>query len=460
MTSLPFAHEASARTAKRPFWWALFLAVLLALPLAWNVVNYPPQAQYDYGQHRDMILMNKSLKVLVPNIPNNALMTNPPYYWYVLGKATRVVKLLAPARLEPIDDTVFFRLAHSAGLCLIAFLLVRRLSDKYRLTPAAQGVLGLGIAVIPNVYLAQVMVRADHLAFLALYGLLLLWYCRDLGEGFWTARRRDILAWSALVVALANTRHIVAPAVALFLLMAGLRYLKEFGGLSRRRRILAPTLLAVVVAASSHYYGVNYLRTGHLISQPIITPYYQKHAQAAKDFDRVSMFTNMDFGALLEEPNREAPFKPYDAFWPRLYGDMWGDHWLFFSGANRTENRPLVKKAVFVAAAPFTLAYLLLPLAYGVAAGRRLLSGRMPDLFQSSGLMFAGGLLALVTFVWSEPEPGKNSTVKFIYIYPYVLLPILCIVDTVRRHAGWARVVLAYLALLVAAASPLYFYVP
>ncbi len=144
-----------------------------------------------------------------------------------------------------------------------------------------------------------------------------------------------------------------------------------------------------------------------------------------------------------------------NSFWPRLYGDMWGDHWLYFSGRKGEDVKTGLKKLVFILALPFTLLYFGLPVYYSMKGIRSVFKKRLPEYAELAGSIFVLGLLMLIAFVWMDPETGKNSTVKFTYILGYSLFPFYCIINWLNMPGRRIKLFSVYMLVLFMVALPL-----
>ncbi len=441
---------------------ALVLGVSTGIFLL-NTFSHPWEESYDHPVHSATIEKNAkvgwSLRYLLPQDGVDLLQTNPPYYWFILGKmwGVYVEGLGRIANLEPPIHYHFFRLAHLAFIILVAslysFSLVPRLCDNGLLIKW----FALCLFLLPNLYLSQVMVRSDHLLLLFLNLLFYLWFRFDFAGNLWTSGWR-VASWSGCIIGMSNTRHFAVVGVALFFLWgcAGLRTF--FPAFSAGRKLLVTLLLLLTIVLSAHHYVLQFAKTGYLFSQPLTTDYYKKYHERQKNFSRWGMFTNMEFHLLWNNPNRTVRFTEGNSFLPRLFSDMWGDHWLYFSGPKFSDKKVTFKRIVLVLAIPFTLLYFGVPLfLFGTYLVRTKLL-EAPHWRYAASALFVGAIILLGLFVYLEPEVGKNATVKFSYLLGYQWMPLFSLLGFLEHRPVLSRVVMAYTCVLWVSCLPLYVY--
>jgi hypothetical protein len=140
----------------------LVIAVIAAATtiMIHNTVAHPPASSYDYEAHRASIALNESLRDPWPKTPANQLEYNPALYYSLFAKPSRLLELLIGRSLEPY---YVFRVGHIVMIITVALLLARGLVPRITDDPRLRFWFVLSLFVIPNVYLAQVMVLADHL---------------------------------------------------------------------------------------------------------------------------------------------------------------------------------------------------------------------------------------------------------------------------------------------------------
>ena len=419
-----------------------------------NTFAYPPERSYDYTRQSAAVRENEDLHEIEPQTLPYQYEYNPVFYYYVTGHLNHAFEMIMGPEAS-LDPYYLCRLMH---LCLIGSLLLayafvfnpRVFEDEM----AGLVLLG-GMAIIPNLYLAQVMVRPGHFVMLFAHLIFLLWFSYDLherlGRDWWAT-----LLWGGLLVGLAHTDPMAFPAFAVFFVWGGWILLRRrWGGGNRGDLVRAVCLVLVLAAAGGQHYALRYATTGRLLGVGSHLEYYREYHQRQKDFSRVPMYTNMEFWKLLETPNRFAEFSGKNAFWPRVYGDMWADHWLYFSGREQVqESKPLAKKIALILALPFTLLYALAPLV-SLARGPIKKWARPQKV---GALLWLLAFAVFMVVVYRMPEPDKNSLVKFCYVLGYYWFPVVCLARWMDGKRKLTRGLLAYMGIQALVCLPLYVY--
>jgi hypothetical protein len=434
-------------------WFALAVLVVAGVVMLRNALVHPPQKSHGYTRQLMCVERNMSLQYWLPRKGVYQYEYNPPYYYYFLGKLAGLVRLY----LGPVHPYYPFRLAQWVMWLGVAALLCFSLLPRLTQEPWLQAWFVLALFAVPNLYLTLVMVRADNL-FLPLAGLLFyLWFRFDFPRHLSRSRWR-LVVLVLLLVALANSRSF---SLAIFLVFGtwGLWLLLKDAWRRREVRAWLKVGLAIltVVAGAGHYYLYRYATTGLLFTQnQMVDSYHRYYYRKQIGFDRWPMFLNLRFDRVVKRPDRYAFYDgPHhgNAIWPRLYADMWADHWGYFSTAEDTVAR---KQVVLVAASVFSLAYFLLPVALALGSLANLWRRRPLSWHQTAAFIFTGGLILLSVFVWKEPEVGKNATVKFTYILAYYWAPFFCLLRLLSGRPRWQRIWFAYTAALVVLCFPFY----
>ena len=456
MISAHRSAQGNSGSVKRYFIFAV-LALTAAIMIS-NSFRHPTRWVYDPGKHREVVDTNLPFKVLIPKRGQGHYDYNPPLYYYLIGKTKRILDLPFDSDLDPVNIS---RVYHILFIFLIAGLFIFRLAPKtLGITDTRKSAsFAMSLFIIPNLYLTQIMIRPDHLLFLILNLLFFIWFYYDFPEKLSKSRWR-LAAWGILLVGLANTRHLAFPAFVVFFLWGFLIIFKKMREPSSGKHFVKIGLfLTVIVGLSSAHYIKRYLDTGYLVRiNRNYSQYLQNYYQRQMDFDRSKLFFNFQFDKLLEIPNRYADFRDRNAFLPRLYGDMWADHWLYFSGPKLSDTKIGNKRLVLVLASVFALLYFLLPLG-GTFKGIQILrSGRQLSMVQTASILWVAAFLCLIAFVNHHPEVGKNSTVKFCFLIGYSWLPLIVIADFFKRKPRLGNFFLAYQIILFLVCIPLYFY--
>lgn len=161
----------------------------------------------------------------------------------------------------------------------------------------------------------------------------------------------------------------------------------------------------------------------------------EKYVAQRQGFDWSHYFGSFYFDELQQTPNRtyrrldrRSRRRPNDdsfftnrhanSFFTILYSETWGDHWLYFSGEAGKERRQHTKRFVLSAALVPTLLLLLRTLWIVGRLAHDFVKRRWPAPPQTLllALLAVGISLYLYWQTGDALKPGKQSTVKFIYI--------------------------------------------
>jgi hypothetical protein len=180
----------------------------------------------------------------------------------------------------------------------------------------------------------------------------------------------------------------------------------------------------IVASLSGGWWVYRYVHTG-AVMDAYNRGYVDRYQPLKKDFDFYHYYSTFYFGNLLDVPSRaDVPQRPStnpkgNSFWTQLYSDFWGDHFLYFSGSqNRVERKLWVKRVLFVLALPLSILVWLGIITGTLRAIADAIRRRVflqPTLFMSAA--FWGGFVLFVG--WQATAgllPGKNTTIKFLYI--------------------------------------------
>lgn len=426
-----------------------------------NAWVHQPEWAYDFAVHIGSARNNESLTDWRPRPLVDQLEYNPPLYYMTASKLNHLFERVSRSAGRAFKANPYFayRAMHiGIFLCVTGFytlLLAPRLFARRE----TRGAFALGLVLIPNTYLASVMMRADHLLLLFVQLLAGFWFFFDFPSHLATSRWRQAV-WACALIGMANSRNFALPAFALFLGWGAFLWGRHARGRGRSERLACSVAILVVLALSGQHYVHRWATTGLTVAQRTDLAYYRDYLLKQEGFDRRAMFLNLEFSRLLVgPPNRFAVFSGDNAFLPRLWGDMWADHWLYFSGRPLQELKAAFKRVVLVTGIPFTLLFfgapvLLIGESLGAAWKRRRFTA--PGLPEAGALLFLAALGLLGVFVWNEPEVGKNSTVKFCYLMGYSNLALLPMMRWVDRTEARARAWLAYSVILWLSGLPLY----
>lgn len=223
------------------------------------------------------------------------------------------------------------------------------------------------------------------------------------------------------------------------------------------------------IGASGWY--VERYRTLGQVAPAYDDAYMKKFKPLQADFEFLPYFTSFHFDRLYAKPHRrmstfdgthEEQWAVGNSFFTIAYSELWGDHWLIFTGNRRaTDWKVWPKRTLFVAALPLTL-FLVAGLIWAlvrIARTRwRELLRAPPDL--TLGLYVVGSLA--VFLAWQTTgglTPGKQSGIKFIYNAFWAPAACLLAVYPLRRPAALTGLTL-YTLVIFGIAMPLALYWP
>jgi hypothetical protein len=280
----------------------------------------------------------------------------------------------------------------------------------------------------------------------------------------------------ALVAGLAGlSRPFSVAAVAVFgaFNLAHLALTTPARGAALARRAAAVALVTAVVAGS-------WLVLRGMVAGSWSATYRHGYIERfdRRGFDYASYLTTFHLRELVTTPNRKinrkdqanferGEFPPgnryANSFFTTLYSETWGDHWLYFSGRRGVEKKKWAKRILFVVALPLVP---LLAWRIGRAAAsvvRRAAARPLEAVFDPAAVLLlhlvAGAALFLYWQLGSALSPGKQSSIKFVYIASlYAPAVTLCFVAALRER--FARPWAVYLAALFVAALPVAVFVP
>jgi hypothetical protein len=452
----------------------LFLFILIKLVVtAYNAGSYA-QNTYDYKMHAQ--------RARSGGLSMAGRAYNPPLYYLPALPYVEIQKLRGVQEPSPTDLLDLLRWTNLGYLALFYWCWVFCIFPALAGDQRSATIASLVLLAVPGY---QKLAAASHpdnaLACMSAVCMALwLWLRRDHpppAPEDRAARRRRTWAFVALTVAagLAGITRPFGVVPALVFLGALLVELARGRRLFSRSYVLpASAVAAVVVAVAGSWLGYQRFVVGHMA--PVYEPKYIKpYVSLRKKFDFVDYFTTFRLGSLLQTPNRfmhevdrpppprnprrsppvPPPNQASNSFFTLLYSEVWGDHWLYFSGSQTVDYKIWPKRFVLAAAFP------LLPLLtwrFLVGVWQSFRNWR-PKLGQGIEPLLALGFLLLgsaLYIYWQTGEgllPDKNSTVKFLYVaflLPFAL--VLCAVPGTgrRRYNAW----LYYLLTLFMAALP------
>jgi len=393
-----------------------------------NTFRHPEVFMYDEWAHQRAVQQFQEKFFALPEtIRYHHMQYNPALYYYLMGKLNYLVEAFADVR---ISWHYMPRIASLASILFIAYLYAFSLVPRMVKNKSAVQWFTFAFLLFPNVYLCQVMVRPDHLLFFSLHLLFYLWFRFDFHDKLARSGWR-MVAWSILLMVMAHSRHFAIVGFAVFFAM-GIFLLGRHVFISRSFRdgIFVLAVIAATIVVSSSHYASRYIGSGRLMGTSSME--IEEGAPAEKEetdkqpFDRGELFFNFQFDELYRRPNRMADFRGErggNSFFPRLYGDLWADHWLHFSGAKLKETKVFEKRRVLLYGSVFTILWVIFPLLSTAGSCVALLRRKQIKAQHVAGWLSVGGVAILAALLYVHPYVGKQSTVKGAYIYAYYLFP-------------------------------------
>jgi hypothetical protein len=488
---LPFITPSSGR-----FIIAVLLCTKLAL-LVWNAVVFEGKV-YDQAHHED--------RALFGGLRAGKMAYNPPLYYLpaLLVKRPPEVPLIersitggghddedaaarhakrSPAGPEEVAHKAkqmkllrYFNLLYGSLIYIgwICFAFPRILVGFRSWFLASLLLLSL-----PGLQKLAVMVHPDN-AFAALVtiGVCTWLFVRDRYRAG-NLKFRHLLGFAVAAGCVGLTRPFSIAPVAV-LTVALMAYLFRLEGRRWLRLIpRATALLAIVGVLSGSWYVYRWHESGHVTSA-YRDKYIETFAKRRPGFDFVAYFSTFHAKELLQSPNRKMAggrTKIFDnnphanSFFTLLYSEVWGDHWLYFSGKKDREGKLWPKRTVLALALATPPVVVLLALGFArdlVRRSRRALAdakakklwARLVELASRLEidlvLLGIAGLGCLLYLYWQTGPallPGKNSTIKFVYVASLVG-PTLALLFRRRFTSLAFNLLAAYFLLLFIVSLP------
>jgi hypothetical protein len=341
------------------------------------------------------------------------------------------------------------------------------------------------LLLLPGFQKLGVMVHPDN-AFAALttVGVCTWLWARDrLRTGRLKFGQLVVFALAAGAVGLTRPFSVVTVAVLTTVLLV---YLVRLEGLRWPRLLVrGAALLTIVAVLSGSWYVYRWRYTGH-ITNAYRDRYMEVFQKRRPGFDYVAYFTTFHLADLLETPNRRiggGTTSIYNnnpeanSFFTLLYSEVWADHWLYFSGSQAREGKLWPKRTVL-----FT-GLLLPPILTVIGAGfvvdlarrgRRVieeqagqtLSRKLVTLLERLELSLVplgiAGLGVLLYLYWQTGPallPGKNSTIKFVYVAS-LFGPTIALLFTRRLKVAAFNLLTCYFLILFVVALPVAMFWP
>lgn len=252
----------------------------------------------------------------------------------------------------------------------------------------------------------------------------------------------QLVGFAFLIGLMALTRPFAAVPTAVLSVLCVVYALRSVGGrlLKALPRVL---LVGAIVSVMSLSWYVYRWKTSGAVTNAYRTGYISKFERRRVNFDYRAYYTSLNLKDLIVDPSRKmgdgdagvyADTPLANSFFTLLYSEIWGDQWLYFSGPKMRDNKVWAKRMLLTCALgvpPIMLGLGGLSLwGFLVQVRRRAAETKATPLFERLTVLFAefepvlalSAMLTLgaVLFVYWQGGPallpGKNSTVKFIYI--------------------------------------------
>lgn len=293
------------------------------------------------------------------------------------------------------------------------------------------------------------------------------------------------LASVSLVIGLVGLTRPLALAYVAPLTLVALTYAARFSA-GRWQQTLGRAVLVVTLVGtlSASWYVARWHKTGEVFAS-VPADVTAAAEPLRRDFSYAHYFLGFYPAQLWDNPNvsfgeaaagTDARTAPVNSFFTLLHSEVWGDHWLSFSGAKQKEAKMWPKRISIATAllVPFiTLALLFAWLwSFGKRsakiwrAGGSTLTERLRSLgatLETELVLGAIGVLGATLFVWwqagSALLPGDHSSLKFIHVAAFFPPAIALLLS--RPLAKLPALMLAGYALtLFMAAFPVAMYYP
>jgi hypothetical protein len=300
------------------------------------------------------------------------------------------------------------------------------------------------------------------------------------GLRFW-----HLIAFATMIGLMALTRPFAIVPTAVLSIVCVVYAVRSVGG-NLLRLLPRLLLLGTIISVMSLSWYVYRWKTSGEVTNAYRTSYVARFEKRRANFDYKHYYTSLNLKDLIRDPSRKTDngdSSGYDdtrlgnSFFTLLYSEIWGDQWLYFSGPRMTDNKAWPKRVLLTCA----LAVPSLALALGamslwdlVGRIRKKVSEVSPKPLlervsmvltelERELVLLAIVLLGAALFVYWQGGPallpGKNSTVKFIYIAT-LFPPAIALLFTHRLEPIAFNLVSGYFILLFIVAFPVAMYWP
>jgi hypothetical protein len=501
MRALPAITARSGR-----FLIGLLLCVKLLL-LVWNAVVYDGRT-YDASHHAD--------RAVFGGLKPGALAYDPPLYYLPALLVPKPADIPRIERDAPSDGAKVARSKRSkstkaeqafreltldvlryTNLIWIGFFYVawigyafpRLLRDRRSWFLAS-----LLLLAIPGYQKLAAMSHPDN-AFAAGSALVVCAWLR-LREGWLTAttgaslessagRAARYLPWLALAIGIVGlTRPLAVVYVAVFTALALVYAARISAGHWRAFAPRALLVLFVVGVMSGAWYGVRYRHSGALLAS-LPDQVVEENRPLRAEFPYARYLTSFYPGLLWETPNHalgeleaggDLRTSHANSLPTLMHSEVWGDHWLSFSGPKGKDNKAWAKRVSLLTAVlmPLLVPLLFVGWAYGYvrrakAWARETFANGLErrrsaaEHLEPQLVLLALCALGAASFLsWQMGVglmPGHNTSVRFAYVAPF-FPPLLALLFSRPLERLLVPLLVGYFLLLYCAAFPVAMFWP
>jgi len=290
----------------------------------------------------------------------------------------------------------------------------------------------------------------------------------------------------ALVVGLVGLTRPLALAYVAPLTLVALVYAARFSA-NRWQKLVGRALLivALVGVMSASWYVVRWRETGVVLAsvpadvsaeyEPLRRGFPYAHYFLSFYPDQLWENPNHGFGASLTGADQKSA--PANSFLTVLHSEVWGDHWLSFSGAKQKDTKDWAKRISFSTAILTPFIALVLLLAWLWSFGKRATTlwqtggsaltierlRRLGTALETELVLGAISVLGAALFIWWQTGPallpGDQSSLKFVHVAAF-FPPAIALLLSRTLEERPALLLTGYVFVLFMAAFPVAMYYP
>jgi hypothetical protein len=289
----------------------------------------------------------------------------------------------------------------------------------------------------------------------------------------------------ALVIGLVGLTRPLALAYIAPLTLVALVYAARFS--ATRRQLLGRALLVVTLVGvmSASWYVVRWRQTGVVLAS-VPTDVSARYEPLRRGFPYAHYFLSLYPAQLWENPNlgfgealtgTDARSAPVNSFPSLLHSEIWGDHWLSFSGPKQKETKAWAKRICISTALLTPFLALALFVAWLGSFAKRAATiwqgggptpvverlRKLGTTLEAELVLAATSALGAALFVWwlTGPalQPGDHSGLKFIHVAAF-FPPAIALLLSRTLETLPALLLAGYVLVLFMAAFPVAMYYP